>query len=329
VQKIEVVTMPPANVALYMKISRDDGQPLALKASDFNVYEDGKPVKKAKRALLPPQSAVDRLILVLVDLSGPLVDSEYLSSLHDAVRTLVERVDDDARIAVGGFDGDGANLFVGFDDDDPGPGLAAMQKFRTKNRGVDLWGAFLTGLDRLEAAAKQSPLPHQEMTLVVVTDRRDKAGRHSKEDVQARVQRSRADVYAIGIGDAVGTEELEAVGKSGALFAEKPRELEQPLVDVAEKIESKFGQDYVFSYCSSKREGHKPGNASLKHAVEIRIESAHFRGTTEHEFSAKGFGKGTCDPSIDIPFGTKPAAVHAKKKPKPADEAEAAEDSES
>lgn len=332
VQKIEVVTMPPGNVAMYMKISREDGQPVVLKASDFNVYEDGKPMKKAKRALLPPQSAVDRLILVLVDLSGPLMDSEYLSSLFDAVRNLIERVGDDARIAVGGFDGDGTTLYVNFEDEDASPGLAKMQKFRTKNHGVDLWGAFLTGLDRLDAEAKQSELPHQELTLVVVTDRRDKAGRHSKDDALARVQKSRADVYTIGIGDAVAAEELEAVGKSGALLAEKPRELERPFAEVSEKIESKLGQDYVFSYCSSKREGggggRKEGGKSLKHAVEIRIQSAHWRGTTEHEFSAKGFGKGTCDPNVDIPFGTKPAAAHAKKKPKPAESVEEA-DSES
>jgi hypothetical protein len=327
VQKIEVVTMPPANVALYMKISRDDGQPVMLKASDFSVYEDGKPVKKAKRALLPPQSAVDRVILVLVDISGPLMGSEYLSSLFDALRNLIDRVGEDARVAIGGFDGDGVTLYVDFDDEDPGPGLASMQKVRTKNHGVDLWGAFLTGLDRLNEEAKQSELPHQELTLVVVTDRRDKAGRHSKEDVLARVQKSPADVYTIGIGDAVATEELEAVGKSGALVAEKTRELDRPFAEVSDKIEARLGQDYVFSYCSSKREGggRKDSNKSLKHAVEIRIQSAHWRGTTEHEFSAKGFGKGICDPNVDIPFGTKPASAHAKKKPKPAEPEEEAE----
>src|SRR5689334_13880251 len=94
IQKVDATVQAPANVALYLKITRKDGQPVTLLPGDFKVYEDGKqlPAKKVKRALLPVKYAVDRYVLVVVDLSGPLVDSEYLSTLQDAVATLAERV---------------------------------------------------------------------------------------------------------------------------------------------------------------------------------------------------------------------------------------------
>src|SRR5205823_1508626 len=113
-----------------------------LLASDFKVFEDGKqvPSKKLKRALLPAKYAVDRYVLVLVDLSGPLVDSEYLPTLQGAVQNLAGRVGKDTHLALSGFDGDGAVSFVGFEDSDPTPGMAAMRKFRPRTRNIDLWG---------------------------------------------------------------------------------------------------------------------------------------------------------------------------------------------
>ncbi|MEO8214028.1 MAG: hypothetical protein ABI560_12580, partial [Myxococcales bacterium] len=42
VKKVDAVAQPPSNVAVYMKITRDDGQPVSLVAADFKVFEDGK-----------------------------------------------------------------------------------------------------------------------------------------------------------------------------------------------------------------------------------------------------------------------------------------------
>src|SRR5437773_8541473 len=55
VKRVSVAVQPPGNVAMHLKVSRPDGQAVALVASDFKVYEDGKaiPPKKLKRALLP------------------------------------------------------------------------------------------------------------------------------------------------------------------------------------------------------------------------------------------------------------------------------------
>ena len=130
VKKVDAVAQPPSNVAVYMKITREDGQPVSLVATDFKVYEDGKqlPSKKVKRALLPVQYAVDRFVFVVVDLSGPLVDSEYLSTLQDAVASLADRIGKEARLGLSAFDGDGLVPFVRFDDDRRQGGVGGDEK---------------------------------------------------------------------------------------------------------------------------------------------------------------------------------------------------------
>jgi hypothetical protein len=161
-----------------------------------------------------------------------------------------------------------------------------------------LWGTFIAALDGLDEATKQSPAPHQHATLILVTDRRDKAGRHSQADALARVQKSRADVYVIGIGDAINREELEPLGKTGASFASEARELQKPFVDLADRVEAQLGQDYLFSYCSPQKAGKKGG----KHVVELRIATAQWHANIEHEFSTRGFTKEACDPEAKPEF---------------------------
>ena len=303
-KKVDAVAQPPANVAFFLKIARPDGQPVTLLAKDFKVYEDGKPSKKVKRALLPVKYAVDRYLLVLVDLSGPLVDSEYLSTLQDAVASLAERVEKDVRLGVSGFDGEGIVPFVPFlpsSDTELKAGLATMRKFRPRSRNIDLWGTFITSLDLMDQVTRQSTVPHQQATLVLVTDRRDKAGRHSQQDALARVQKSGADVFVVGIGDGINREDLEPLGKTGALFADEPRDLQKPFVELADRLEARMGQDYLFSYCSPQKAG---GKRSANHIVELRIATPQWHATVEHEFSTRGFTKQSCDPEAKPDFKT-------------------------
>ena len=330
VKKVDAVVQAPANVALYLKITRQDGQPVTLGANDFKVYEDGKLVapKKVKRALLPVKYAVDRFVLVMVDLSGPLVDSEYLSTLQEALSNLAERVGKDARVGLSAFDGDGIVPFINFDDADAQPGLVAMRKFRPRTRNMDLWGTFIAALDGLDEAANHSSAPYRQTTLILITDRRDKAGRHSREEALARVAKSSADVYVIGIGDAINREELEPLGKSGALFAEEPRDLAKPLVDLTNRIEGRLGQDYLFAYCSPQKVGKRPG----KHTVEVRIATPKWHASVEHEFSTRAFTKAACDPQARPEFrpsGEKGSDAEAEPQGKTDDQTDDKADNES
>lgn len=300
IQKVDAVAQPPANIALYLKITRKDGQPVTLLPADFKVYEDGKqiPAKKVKRALLPVKYAVDRYVMVVVDLSGPLVDSEYLSTFQDAVATLAERVDKDARMALSGFDGEGLVSFVGLEGGDARAGLAAMRKFRPRSRNIDLWGSFMTAIEQLDDAIARSGVPHQKAIVVLVTDRKDKAGRHTAEDVLARVKKTKADVYVVGIGDGIDREALEPLGKTAALFAAEPRELDKPFLDIAERVEAQMGEDYLFAYCSLQKASKKSG----EHTAEVRIETKRWHGSVEHEFTTKAFTTEPCDPQARPQF---------------------------
>jgi len=166
-------------------------------------------------------------------------------------------------------------------------------------RGVTRTVFEIVGVPPGTLSAAHASVPYHPLSLVVVTDRWDRAGKHSQEEVVAKVQKAPADVYVIGIGESVNREDLELVGKSGAFFAEKPKDIPKPFVDVATKIDANLGQDYLFAYCSPQKTGARPG----KHVVEVKIASSHGKATVAHEFSTKGFTDATCDPKKKPEFG--------------------------
>jgi len=174
-----------------------------------------------------------------------------------------------------------------------------MRKFRPHNRTVDIYGAYIAALDELDAAAKASTTPEHTSTLVFVTDRRDKAGKHTLDEANTRLQASPADVYVLGLGDAINREELTRLGRPDAFFVEKFRDLGKPFNQAADRIEAKRSEDYVFSYCSLVKSAKK----GTKHELEIEIESKKWSGSTSTTFSSKGFTKGACDPRQRVTFG--------------------------
>lgn len=307
IKVVDAAVAPSANVALHLKVTRPDGEPVTLEATDFKVLEDGKPIpgKKLRRALLPTTSVVDRYLLIAVDLSGPIVDSEYLSTLHDAIASLVERVGKDTHLAVQVFDGDGLKPFVKFEDADQKAGLAGMRRFRPHNRTVDLWGSYVAALEALEEAAGHATAPEHTAQLVFLTDRRDKAGKHTLDEAKEKLKASQADSFVIGLGDAIDQVELRQLGRPEAFFADKFKDLRKPLNQVADRIEAKHDEDLVFAYCSVQKPG-KDGKKS-KHTVELRIETKEVHGDVEHEFSSAVFERAACDPRQKPDFSAKAA----------------------
>jgi len=296
IKKTAVSAHPPANVAFYLKVMEaETHQPVVLTSSDFGVVEDGKVVssKKGKRTLAPAKTVVDRFVLVMVDLSGAIVDSEYLPNLRDSIRAMLARLSRQAHVGLIGYDGTGPVPFLTFEDDDQRGAFENLRQFRPRERDSDLWGAFLTGLDTLNEAVAKSQRPFKEGSLVVITDRPDKAGKHSREEALDRAVKSANDVYVVGIGDRIIREELERIGKTHAEFAREQKDLGKAISATTKAIDDKMSLDYVFSYCSPKRRGN--------HDVELRIETPKWHGNVMHRFSAKGFGKG-CDPKTKPDF---------------------------
>ena len=100
VTKIAAAADQPANVAVYLDVKDKLGRPIpGLLEKNFRVYEDGKLVttSKAKRALLEPKLFDMRYVLLLVDLSGPIVDSEDMPELTNAIGAVRRSRRGDAR----------------------------------------------------------------------------------------------------------------------------------------------------------------------------------------------------------------------------------------
>ena len=151
VTKISVAADQPANVAVYVDVKDKLGRPIpGLQEKNFRVYEDGKLVttSKGKRTLLEPKLFDTRYVLLLVDMSGPIVDSEDLPDLTNTIAGFVDHVGATHEIAVGAFDGnDEVVPFLGYAGTAETKKVTeAMRKFRPRSRNSNLNGAVYQGL---------------------------------------------------------------------------------------------------------------------------------------------------------------------------------------
>ena len=162
--KLGASAQRPANVALYLSVMDKAGQPVGgLALANFRVYEDKKLISetKGKRALLDTGIASSRSSLLLVDLSGPMVDSEDLPELAKAVGQFVDKVGASQSVAVSVFDGgdEVAPLFGFGANMETAKVVEAVRKFRPRNRNTNLNGAVFQGLGALkEQLAPRPPL---------------------------------------------------------------------------------------------------------------------------------------------------------------------------
>src|SRR5580765_8799712 len=98
----------PSNVAVYFSVETRNGQPVAnLTPQDFHIYEDRQPVSilESKQTILNPEVAAIHYTLLLVDLSGSVVDSGDMPALIQAASTFGDRVGPYQKVAVYTFDG--------------------------------------------------------------------------------------------------------------------------------------------------------------------------------------------------------------------------------
>ena len=295
VTKIAAATQKTGNIALFLDV-RDKGRPVAnLEEKDFRVFEDGKlvPAKKAKRALLEPDVLSVHFTYVLVDLSGPIADSEYLSELAATVGKFSQNLAENHTIAVSAFDGnDEVAPFLGFG---AGPeqlkkladGLA---KFRPRNRSSNLYGAVYQGLSTLEEQMNNSPLPDKAASLIVFTDRTDLSHTVGVEQLREKVKNTPAQVYIIGAGEKISRPDLTALGKTGLYLSNEPRDFKKGFDEIGQKLITVAEGRYVLSFCSTKKKG--------SHKLEVEVVAPNDSGKVTHKFNASGFRPNSCTPKI-------------------------------
>ena len=306
VTKISAAADQPANVAVYLDVKDKLGRPIpGLAEKNFRVYEDGKLVttSKGKRALLEPKLFDTRYVLLLVDMSGPIVDSEDFPELTNTIGAFVDHVGATHEIAVGAFDGnDEVVPFLGYAGTaETKKVVQAMQKFRPRSRNANLNGAVYQGLHSLRDRLKEASAAQKSAILVIFTDRGELAHSVSPETLKQGLKETPAQIYVIGVGESVHRDELTALGRSGTYVSFNPKNFKEGFAEIGKKLTADSDGRYVFSYCSPKRKGN--------HRVEVEAVTPKDRGRVGFKFNADGFTSG-CTPKKQVDL----APATAKKK---------------
>jgi len=313
ITKISTSTQRPANVALFLDVRDDDGEPIGgLEEKNFKVYEDGKlvPSSKAKRALLEPKLGGVRFTMVLIDLSGPIADSEYLPELADTIGKVVDRLADGQEVAVSAFDGaEEVAPFVGFGaaGDQVKALVDGLKKFKPRNRNTNFNGAIYQGLFALKEQLDASKAEQKSAALLVFTDRgHDLARSVSPQVLRQAVHDTPAEIYVVAAGEKLNKEELTVIGKSGLFLTDDPRGYKKGFDEMTKKVAGKTEGRYIFSYCSTKRRG--------DHKLEVEVVAPKDKGKVSYKFSADGFKAG-CTPKKLPSFAAGGASEDAKAAP--------------
>jgi hypothetical protein len=292
VTKVAVSTQKPSNLAFYLDV-RDNGKPVAgLQEKDFRVYEDGKlvPAKKGKRALLDADVTSANFAIVNVDLSGPMVDSEYLPDLADTIARFAQDLNERQEVAVNAFDGnDEVAPFIGFGSGkEQFRSLAeGLRKFRPRSRNSNLYGAVYQGISALEEKLANSAVSDKQATLIVFTDRQDLSHTVGIEQMKEKLRQTAVQVYIIGVGEQINRADLTMLGRTGTYLSNDPKAFKKGFEEINQKLVSLADGRYVFSFCSTKRKG--------SHKLEIQIDTPTGEVKVSHKFNAVGFKNG-CSP---------------------------------
>jgi len=290
-QLVDASVRQPSNVAVYFTVDTRGGEPVAdLTPADFHIYEDGQPVSvlESKQTILQPEVAAIHYTLLLVDMSGSVVDSGDMMTLIQAAASFADRVGPYQKVAIFTFDGSPhITQVVGFGGN-VRAGLHVLANRRPKDPSTNLNGAVIEGVRALHHQMANAPVPLRFGTLVVFTDGTDRAHRASPDDVGKTLDSAGFETYVIGVGQEVDRGQLSRIGRSGTFASHNRADIQHGFDEVGARIEASSKRYYLLSYCSPSRAG--------QHQVEIEAVAHGASGRLAHPFNAAGFGP-TCDPN--------------------------------
>jgi hypothetical protein len=291
VKVLAATSETPSNVALHLSVGDKSGEPIVgLKPANFRIFEDGKlvPEDKAKRMLLDPKVAEVHFTLLLVDLSGPIVESPDFPELVQQIGQFMERVKHNHQLTVSLFDGrDDLRTVLEPDETDLDAALARIRRYRPEDRKGNANGAILKGLAILDKQMAEAKSSHKTSNLVLFTDRGDMAGKVPQEELDVALDKTPADVYVIAAGPGIKRPELGKIARTDAFYSTDTKEVGTGFTHLGKHLEVMAAGHYLLSYCSPKRKG--------EHKVEIEVNTETEHGKLTHKFSANGFTKG-CSP---------------------------------
>ncbi len=313
-----LATSLPARVSLLFGVDTCGGKPVAgLPASAFVLTEDGRRVSdfESQQVVRAQGQQSAMFSVVLLDMSGSLLKSGQFPELKSAAGrylTAVLGAGAGQQVAVYTFDGraepqrvvpftsDLNQALRGLDTLDVRECSAAADcagfadrrscaGWRCIDDSTNLYGAFVSALQQLDAKVAQADVRWKDAALVVFTDGTDQAGRASVHDAFAALSKSTAHLFSVGLGAEVDEAVLRALGRSGYFPASRAEELGQAFTAVADKVTSLANRFYVLDYCSPKR----AGTHTLKVTVTATLPDGRVAtGGLSKDFDATGFGSG-------------------------------------
>jgi hypothetical protein len=303
-QLVDASVRRPSNVAVYFTVDTHGGEPVAnLTPQDFHIYEDGQPVSmlESKQTILQPEVAAIHYTLLLVDMSGSVVDSGDMPALIQAAQSFGDRVGPYQKVAVYTFDGSPhLTPLVGFGGN-VRSGVSALATRRPRDPSTNLNGGVIEGVRVLTQQMDHAPVPLHFGTLVVFTDGTDRAHRASPEEVGRALDGAGFETYVIGAGQEVDRGQLSKIGRSGTFASQNRADIQKGFDEIGARIEASSRRYYLLSYCSPSRAG--------EHDVEVEAAARGTTGRLRYHFEANGFGP-NCDPNQRPAFDVRhPKAV--------------------
>ena len=326
-QLVDHSVRKPSNVAVYFSVDTRNGQPVAgLTPQDFRIYEDRQPVSvlESKQTILNPEVAVVHYTLLLIDMSGSVVDSGEMPALIQAASTFGDRVGPYQKVAVYTFDGSPhVTQIVGFGGNVRG-GVGSLAGRKPRDPSTNLNGAVIEGIQVLQQQIDHAPVPLRFGTLVVFTDGTDRAHRASADDVAQSVDNAGFDIYVIGAGQEVDSKQLSRIGRSGTFASQNKADIQKGFDEIATRIESASKRYYLLSYCSPSRAGEhevrdRGGRAGDGGAAVVPVQRHRASVRTAIPTSGR---RSTCATRARPPPSSAARAMPEAKRPPPASPSE-------
>jgi hypothetical protein len=284
----------PGNVATFVSVTDGDTPVTELGASDFTIYEDGKPLAPidSGQRLLDRELAASYRVLLAVDTST-MTSPASRERLSKAIATFVNKIREFEAVTVVAFDGQATLKPLGdFARGESGPvEPSRFADLSPRDKSRNLNGAVVRAVAELESRLAQTHRALRVGALVLFSSGPDLAGRVDNGAVDDSLDAHSYAVISVGLGEGAANP-LRDLGRDGFITAASEDGLGVAFEEAAYKVRSQYEKHYLLAYCSPAR----AGTRSLR--IEVRYtnqKGEDEKGGFSSEFDARGFGPG-CDP---------------------------------
>jgi len=295
----------PHRVAVFFKAEDCNGLPLAdLTKDDFDLFENTNNISsfEADARIIPNKQIFAYNTLLLLDLSGSILESDNLDVLKEASRSFIDRVlpsettdpnFEAIKMEIWWFDGSTAIHQLVAPSSNPTllkAGITAITPNISSDNSTNLHGAIIQGAEKVRTRLQQylnaDSINIAATSLVLFTDGTDQASRETEEEARNAIANAPSDIsfYAIGLGGEIDKEMLQTIGRNGFVETIDITNLTGKFNEIAKLVRDEANSHYYLGYCSPKRAG--------QHEITIRIKGRSGEGIAN--FDASDFVGGDC-----------------------------------